>query len=99
MSKKKYEVVATVGKYTTKSGEEKKRYLNIGTVFENDKGQLSMKLDSIPVGPEWSGWVSFFEPKEREWNDRQPPANQDQHLKDKGNGYQRQDDQEDDIPF
>lgn len=66
MATKKYDAVATIGKYTDRQGNEKKRYINIGTVFENDEGHLSLKLDSVPVSPEWSGWVSFFEPKARE---------------------------------
>ena len=62
----KYEAVATIGEYKDRNGETKKRYVNIGKVFENDKGQLSLKLDTIPVDPNWSGWVSFYEPKERQ---------------------------------
>jgi hypothetical protein len=61
--KKKYDAVATVGAYTAKDGTEKKRYLTVGAVFENDKGSLSLKLDGMPVSPDWSGWISFYEPK------------------------------------
>lgn len=66
MSQIKYEAVATIGEYKDRNGETKKRYVNIGKVFENEKGQLSLKLDTIPVDPNWSGWVSFYEPKERQ---------------------------------
>jgi hypothetical protein len=62
MNRKKYDAVATIGEYTTKSGEKKKRYTTIGSVFEDDAGRLSLKLDCVPVGPEWSGWVSFYDP-------------------------------------
>ena len=65
MAKKVFDVVATVGKYTDRNGQEKKRYVNVGAAFENDKGQLSIKIETIPVGPEWSGWLSLYEPKER----------------------------------
>lgn len=68
MATKKYEAVATIGEYKDKNGETKKRYINVGTVFENDKGQLSLKLDAVPVGQEWSGWISFFDPKPRDGN-------------------------------
>jgi len=61
--KKKYDAVATVGKYTAKDGQEKKRYLTVGTVFEGEGGKLSLKLDGMPVSPDWSGWISFYEPK------------------------------------
>jgi len=62
--KKIYDAVATVGKYTDQQGNEKKRYVTIGAVFEGDDGRLSMKLESVPVGPTWSGWVSFYEPRQ-----------------------------------
>jgi len=61
--KKKYDAVATVGKYTAKDGSEKKRYLTVGAVFEGEGGKLSLKLDGMPVSPDWSGWISFYEPK------------------------------------
>lgn len=66
MATKKYDAVATVGEYKDKSGDTKKRYVNVGAVFENDRGDLSLKLETIPVGPNWSGWVSFYPPKERD---------------------------------
>jgi hypothetical protein len=72
MARKAYDVVATIGEYTDRNGEKKKRTINIGSIFENEKGQLSMKLDSIPVGPGWSGWANFYEPRERD----APPAQQ-----------------------
>lgn len=83
MATKKYEAVATIGKYTDRNGQEKKRYINVGTVFEDDQGRLSLKLDAVPVGQEWSGWISFFEPKPREMS----PAQQ-AHSEAKANGYQ-----------
>jgi len=66
MSRKIYDAVATVGEYKNSQGETKKRYVTVGSVFENDEGQLSLKLDAIPVGSNWSGWVSFYEPKQRD---------------------------------
>lgn len=64
MAKKVYDAVATIGEYTDRNGATKKRYLNVGSVFESDKG-LSLKLDAVPIGGEWSGWISFFVPNER----------------------------------
>ena len=80
MARKIYDLVATVGTYTDKQGNEKKRYVNVGAVFEGDKG-MSMKLETLPVGPEWSGWLSFYEPKERE------AAPFTQHSAAKANAY------------
>jgi len=60
---KVYDVIATVGEYTNKQGETKKRYLNIGSVIESDKG-MSINIESIPVG--WTGWAGLYVPKEKE---------------------------------
>jgi len=60
----KYEVKTKNGTYKDRNGEEKTKWHQMGVCFENDKGQLSMKIDSIPVG--FDGWVSLFEPKPKE---------------------------------
>ena len=93
-AKKIYDAVATIGEYTDRQGQQKKRYVNVGSVFESDKGYLSLKIDSIPVDPEWSGWVSFFVPKEQ----MQPVS---EHSEAKGNAFQPQGGGgiDDDIPF
>ena len=74
MATKKFDVVATIGKYTNSNGEEKKRYMNCGAIFESDKG-YSLKLDAMPTTPEWNGWFSLFEPQNRQQQPaQQPPA-------------------------
>jgi hypothetical protein len=93
MSKKQYDVVATVGEYTAANGVVKKRYVTCGAVFENDKGNLSLKLESIPVGQEWTGWLSLFEPKPR---DGQQPAATPKQAYAQQNQAQ---DGMDDVPF
>jgi len=60
----KYEVKTKNGTYKDRNGEEKTKWHQMGVCFENDKGQLSIKIDSIPVG--FDGWVSLFEPKPKE---------------------------------
>lgn len=52
-------LVASNGEYQ-KDGETKKRWQRVGTMFKGDDGEISIKLDSIPVGPDWSGWVKAF---------------------------------------
>lgn len=64
MAKKIFDAVATTGTYTDRQGNDKKRYVTVGAVFEDDKGRMSLKIESLPVGGEWNGWVSFFTPKE-----------------------------------
>lgn len=94
MAKKVFDAVATVGKYTDKQGNEKKRYTNVGAAFEDDQGRLSIKLETIPVGPEWSGWISLYPPKER---DAAPVT---EHSAAKANAYQKQPiDVDEDISF
>ena len=101
MAHKKYDAVATIGEYTDRNGEKKKRYQNVGSVFENEDGRLSLKLDAIPLGPEWSGWISFFEPKARENQPAQQPSPQPtRHETAKANAYQPHLDADgDEIPF
>ena len=98
MAKKVYDAVATVGEYK-KDGETKKRYLTVGAVFENDKGQLSMKLDALPTVKEWSGWISFFEPKQY---DGQPSQRSQEPRRSAAGGPVSDSsdfDDESDIPF
>ena len=66
---KKYDVVAIVGKRR----DDKPNYVRVGAVFETERG-LSMKLDAIPAGNEWNGWLSFFEPQSRTQQASKPAA-------------------------
>lgn len=59
---KLYDIVVT-RKYQDKQGNEKKQYINIGSMFEGEKGP-SIKIESIPVG--WDGWAALYEPKQQE---------------------------------
>lgn len=58
--------VAVTGTYTDRSGAEKKRYTNVGTLFQYDDGGFALKLDSVPVGQGWSGFVSFYDIEDRD---------------------------------
>jgi len=95
MSKPTHDVVATTGEYQSQ-GETKKRYVTIGKCFTDDQGRQSIKLDSIPVGPGWSGWVSLYPVREREpagqRPDPRPAAPKPAHR-----GDEPVDD--DDVPF
>lgn len=99
---KKYDAVATIGEYTNKQGEKKKRYLTVGAVMEGDDGRMALKLDALPTNPDWSGWISFYEPKQQEGGYQQRPAPQRQERR-APTQYQGQAggslDEEDDIPF
>ena len=61
-----YEVVAVVGKYTNKDGQEKNRYQRLGSVVETKSG-LMLKMDLMPITEQgWSGWAYLNEPKPKE---------------------------------
>lgn len=95
--RKKYDAVATIGTYRNKAGEEKKRYVTCGAVFEGDDGRLSLKLDAVPTSPDWSGWVAFYEPKDGNGtgghggNSNAVQARPDAHNRAKANAYQSED--------
>ncbi|MGJ8677215.1 MAG: hypothetical protein ACSHX0_06840 [Akkermansiaceae bacterium] len=60
-SKRTYDVVATIGKYKDSfTGEEKKNFKNVGSAFTSPEGNISVKLEAVPVGGEWSGWLSLY---------------------------------------
>ncbi len=69
---KKYDAVVKTGEYTNSSGEKKGRYENVGSVMENDKGELYLILKTTfnPAGAKVEGKdsiiVSFYEPQARE---------------------------------
>ena len=69
----KYEACARGEKYTTADGQEKQKWLRCGVVIEGKNG-LSLKLESLPVN--FDGWLSFFEPKPREEQQRPQPRRQ-----------------------
>ena len=54
-------VVATVGKYTDANGQEKNRYVTVGRAFIREDKSVSIKVDSMPVGPEFSGWLNLYD--------------------------------------
>lgn len=77
-SKRTHDVVATVGKYKTRSGEEKKRYLNVGSAFTDEQGRVSILLNAVPTaGADWSGWLSLYPVKDSNRGGNQGGASND----------------------
>lgn len=63
--RKTHDLAASTGEYLDSHGEKKKRWQNCGAMFEDsENGRISIKVEAVPVGPEWSGWFSAF-PVER----------------------------------
>lgn len=62
--KKIKNIVVITGTYNNKDGQEKKRYLTIGGIFE-DGGNLKVKIDSTPfMKGGWDGWANCYEVEE-----------------------------------
>ena len=72
--KVRWEVVCITGKYQTADGE-KNRYARLGVVMENDKGALSLKLETVPIN--WDGWAYLNDPKPRDGNAPRPQRKSD----------------------
>lgn len=95
MNKTQYDLVATIGEYTDREGNTKKRYQKCGVAFTNDEGQTSIKLDAIPVTPEWNGWISLFE--KQEYNNTPRPSSEPARRQPATASASSSD--QDDIPF
>lgn len=63
MSKVKKEISCIAGKYTNAQGQEKNRYIKIGSIIETRNGEM-IKLDVVPlVAGGWDGWAYINDPK------------------------------------
>ena len=53
-------------KYTTQDGQEKTYWSNHGTMWIDEEGKVTIKLDSIPQSANWDGYFKAFlhRPKE-----------------------------------
>jgi len=63
----KYDVVATVGNYTDKAGQEKRKYENVGHVIEKD-GNFYLKLTKLVFNDDGNlvNFFSLYAPKAKE---------------------------------
>lgn len=64
-----HDLAIKTGEYADRqTGQQKGRWLRIGTLFRHDDGGTSIKLDALPVGlAGWEGWVNVFP------RDQRPP--------------------------
>ena len=90
-----HDITATIGEYTNRDGEKKKRYLKVGTAFTDQEGRVSLKIDAMPVGPNWSGWLSLY-PIRRDGEQRQQ---QPQPQRAQQTSVPAAYEEEDEIPF
>lgn len=64
---KVFDLIAKVDATATENGE-KAKWLKVGVLIEKDK-KLSVKIDAIPIGTQWDGWLAV---KERETKEKEP---------------------------
>lgn len=57
-------------KYTDAGGQEKTRWTTIGKAFHSDKGGISIKIETIPVG-NWDGFAQLFDEQDRQQGTQQ----------------------------
>lgn len=58
--KRVFEIVATVGRWKDPAtGKTNKRTVAVGAVYESTGGKLVLRIDAIPVAPDWSGWLQM----------------------------------------
>ena len=89
--KQRFDAVAA-RKYTTRDGQEKTQWLNIGRAVEWEDGGIEVELTSVPVGNWWNGKFKLFVPKDRQQSAPAPaPAPRQQANHD---GFE-----DDSIPF
>lgn len=62
-----YDLVAKVDSEVTENGE-KAKWFRVGVLIEKDR-KLSAKIDAIPIGTQWDGWLTV---KERETKEKEP---------------------------
>lgn len=63
MSKVVKEISTVVGKYVNSNGQEKNRYMRIGSIISTKNGEM-LKIDSIPLREGgWDGWAYLNDPR------------------------------------
>ncbi len=59
MMHKHADLLATTGDWVDDAGKRHKRRSKVGIVMKDDvSGKLSIRLELLPVGPVWSGWLA-----------------------------------------
>lgn len=108
-STRTHDVTATIGEYKNAQGETKKRYINVGSAFTDEQGRVSIKMDAVPVSPEWSSWLSLYPVEDRGGKGGQQQAaparergqstQQRAHAATQQKGWDAHDAVNDDLPF
>jgi hypothetical protein len=76
MSKKMLDIKFAAREYESE-GKTKTAWTNHGTLFINEAGRISIKIDSMPVGENFKGWFQVFEQKPRDGHQGLPKDDED----------------------
>ena len=68
MSKKIYDLLWKRAEKNEEKKDSKARWENIGVLVEND-GKRSLKINVIPVGKDWDGWLTVKERQDKPANE------------------------------
>ena len=64
-------------------GRDKPMWLRCGVAFEKDSGQISIKLEMLPIGT-GEIWLSLFEPRQKDQAPAAPSAQEENPFGDDG---------------
>ena len=74
MSKYIGDICVSTGEYTDNQGQAKKRWLKLGAAFEDDHGNISFKLDALPMPKADGTWLKLFKSQPTQQPAPQQPA-------------------------
>ena len=64
--KKQYDIKFAAREYQTADGSRKTYWSQHGSLWIDDNGSITIKLDSVPVNEKWTGYMKAFPHKPRE---------------------------------
>jgi hypothetical protein len=68
--RKHAELFATVGTWQDDHGKTHKRKVRCGVLMRDDSsGRMAVRIEALPVLPDWSGWLSVGVSRETERDD------------------------------
>jgi hypothetical protein len=61
-----FDLIAKAGEYTDRDGNTKARWVKCGMLIHKKDGGWSVRLDAIPAGNAWDGWLNAKEIEPRD---------------------------------
>lgn len=89
------DVLAANGEYVDQQGQQKTRWIRVGTMLKNDQsGQTAIKMDCLPIGAEFDGWLVLKDPQQPRDGEQKRQARPQRQQDEDTDGFR-----DDDIPF